>query len=257
MDLSDTFAILEEKLDCRLVYHDVRYRFFHTHTVKCQRKYLNLHFRNQDLCPESEVASCVKHCVVKLRNELLLYRPAVRVWRCRKGYVEIVAPVFRHDMLVGVLFAGIWQRPLPKDTLRKIIKLLPVIAEGLTAQMEAAVNAMADKKNFRSEVLAYLEKHYAEKITLHKLAHHLALSPSRICHLISEHFGKPLTKVLLELRLEKACTLLVENDLPIAETARLCGFNSVNYFGAAFRKKFNVSPKKYSLQTNKNRRRTL
>lgn len=257
MDLSDTFAILEEKFNCRLVYHDVRYRFFHTKVVKCQRKYLNLHLRNQDFCPGNEIASCVKHCVVKLRNELIMHRPRVRLWRCRKGYVEIVSPVFRNDVLTGVLFAGIWRRPLPKKDLISLTKLLPLLAEGITAEMEHAAAGECHKAGFRGDVMSFLEKYYQEKITLQKLAHHLALSPSRTCHLVREYFGRPLTEVLLDLRLEKACLLLAESNLQITEIARLCGFNSVNYFGAAFRKKFDVSPKKYSLQVNKKYRDIL
>ena len=51
----------------------------------------------------------------------------------------------------------------------------------------------------------YIDTHYQENITLQDLAHWLALSPSRICHRVTEHFGKPFTRLLLDLRLEKSC----------------------------------------------------
>ena len=90
-----------------------------------------------------------------------------------------------------------------------------------------------------------MEEHYAENITLHELAHDLSLSASRTCHLVKEQFGKPFSALLLDLRLEKACSLLSSKQLSVYETARRCGFAGVNYFSAAFRKKYNISPKVY------------
>ena len=94
-------------------------------------------------------------------------------------------------------------------------------------------------------VLQYIYEHYSEKITLHDLARKLALSPSRTCHLVTEHFGKPFTALLLDLRLEKACRFLTEQGVSVNDTAGLCAFGSVTYFSAMFRKKFNISPKAY------------
>ena len=245
MDITEQIVLLEKTLDCRLVFHDVRYRFFSGKKIICQRKYLNLHWRNPDCCPLDEVASCVKHCVVKLRNKLILEKPACRIWRCRKGYVQLAAPVFRGNTLCSVLFAGLWQRPLDKEKIRKISKLLPVIAAGLTEQMENFLETEKECGGFRHDVLNFMEQHYSENITLHDLAHKLSLSSSRTCHLVSGYFGKPFSALLLDLRLEKACSFLNGKFLSVNETARRCGFSSVNYFSAAFRKKYNISPKVY------------
>ena len=232
-------------LDCRLVFHDVQYRFFSGKKIICQRKYLNLHWRNPDYCPLQEVASCVKHCVVKLRNELILKKPSCRIWRCRKGYILLAAPVFRNNTLCSILFAGVWQRPLDKEKIRKLTSILPIVATGLTGQMENFLQTQKDLCGFRYEVLNFMEQHYSENISLHDLAHKLALSSSRTCHLVTEHFGKSFSVLLLELRLEKACHFLRGKYLSVNETARLCGFSSLNYFSAAFRKKYNISPKNY------------
>ena len=245
MDISRQIEIFEETLGVHLVYHDVRYQFFSRRKIKCSRQYINLHYRHPEYCPISEVASCVKHCVVKLRNTLIGERCACRIWRCRKGYVQLVAPVFRNDILCGVLFAGLWQLPLDKEKIRNTAAVLPVIAEGLTCQMEKFLANQAGNGGFARIVADFLEQHYKEKITLHDLARKLSLSPSRTCHLVTEHFGKPFTALLLDLRLEKASRFLTEQQLSVNECARLCAFGSVNYFSASFRKKFNISPKVY------------
>ena len=245
MDISLQLEILEKMLGIQLVYHDVHYRYFSSRKIACQRQYLNLHYRHPEHCPIKEVASCVKHCVVKLRNKLLLEHPASLLWRCRKGYVQVVAPVFRDGVLTGVLFAGLWQRPLDKDAIRRIVAVLPVIADGLTARMEDFLAEQKENGGFAVQVMDFLEEHYQENITLQDLAHRLALSPSRTCHRVTEYFGKPFTRLLLELRLEKSCRFLRERHLSVNETARLCAFGSVNYFSSAFRQKFGISPKVY------------
>ena len=245
MDFTEKFELLEKRLNCRLVYHDVQYRYFHTGIARCRRKYLNLHYRNPDYCQLSEAASCIKHCVVKLRRTLQQERCQVRLWRCRRGYVQIAAPVFAGEMLAGILFAGIWTRPLPRKELRELLLLLPVMARGITAQMEELAGQGKNVSILRKNVLDFLEQHYSEDITLGMAAKHLSLSPSRTCHLISDEFKKPFRKILLEFRLEKAAALLRQEQTRVNEAARLCGFKSVNYFSAAFRKYFGVPPKNW------------
>lgn len=245
MDISKQIEIFEKILGVHLVYHDVRYQFFSRNRIKCRRQYINLHYRHGEYCPIGEVASCVKHCVVKLRNTLIAERPVCRLWHCRKGYVQAVAPVFRNDILCGVLFAGLWQRPLDRVKIRQTAAVLPVIAAGLTEQMENFLTGQSKDNSFEKTVSDFLEQHYNEKITLHDLARKLALSPSRICHLVTEHFGKPFTALLMDFRLEKACRFLTGQYLSVNEIAGLCAFSSVNYFSASFRKKFGISPKIY------------
>ena len=245
MDITEQIELLEKMLDCRLVIHDVRYKFFSAKNISCRRKYRNLHYRNPDCCPVDEIASCVKHCVVKLRNVLIMEKTACRIWRCRKGYVQLAAPVFRSNTLCCILFAGMWQLPLDKEKIRRIAKILPIAAAGLTVRMEDFLAAQSDRGGIKHKILNFMEEHYAENITLHELAHDLSLSASRTCHLVKEQFGKPFSALLLDLRLEKACSLLSSKQLSVYETARRCGFAGVNYFSAAFRKKYNISPKVY------------
>ena len=50
---------------------------------------------------------------------------------------------------------------------------------------------------------------------------------------------------LLDCRLERACRLLREGELPITEIGLRCGFSSASYFGLQFRKKLGCSPLAY------------
>ncbi|MEH2068697.1 MAG: AraC family transcriptional regulator [Nostoc sp.] len=61
-------------------------------------------------------------------------------------------------------------------------------------------------------------------------------------------FGKPLFAYLHDYRLEQARQLLETRDMRVSEVAQKIGFASRNHFAAAFRKKFGVNPKEYSMQ---------
>ena len=247
MDITPILEMLERRFSCRLVYHDVRYLFFQG-AIGCERRYRNLHFRHPDLCPLNEVARCVQHCAVRLRRRIRRDRPEVLFWRCRHGYFQVVAPVFRDDLLTGVLFAGLWKRPLPKALIREIAAVLPVLAEGLTARMEEALTAAPRRVTLRARVLAMLGEEYAKPLTVRHLAHFLSLSPSRASHVVKEEFGKSFSQLLRSIRLEKAGRRLIAEPLRVSEAARLCGFSSVNYFSEAFQKEFGVSPRVWQKQ---------
>jgi AraC-like DNA-binding protein len=56
---------------------------------------------------------------------------------------------------------------------------------------------------------------------------------------------------LHDYRLEKACQLLIEDRMNIAEVSYAVGFANRGYFAAAFRKKFGINPSDYQAQWRK------
>ncbi|MNY44832.1 HTH-type transcriptional regulator CdhR [compost metagenome] len=53
--------------------------------------------------------------------------------------------------------------------------------------------------------------------------------------------------LILNIRLEKACALLRNPDLTVAEIADQTGFTSQSYFSTVFKTRFGVSPKDWRL----------
>lgn len=251
MDINPILKSLENRLACRLVYHDVCYIFFHTQAVQCNRCYCNLLLRNPDFCGKQEDDKCVQHCAVKLRQLIRLKRPSLLYWRCHNHYLQLVAPIFRGDTLTGLLFAGVWQRPLPKKHIREIATLLPVLAEGLTARMESALDNAPRRVTLRSHILDILDKNYAKPLTIKYIAQQLSLSPSRASHVVKDEFRLSFSQLLRDIRLEKASSLLLASPIRVNEVGQLCGFGSVNYFSAAFYKKYGMTPRQWQQRQKK------
>lgn len=94
-------------------------------------------------------------------------------------------------------------------------------------------------------VLAYIESHLAEDISLNDLA---SLSGNSVYH-FSRGFrratGLPPYRYVVECRIERAKVLLQESLLPLADVTHQCGFNSQRQFGTMFTKLVGISPGRF------------
>lgn len=93
--------------------------------------------------------------------------------------------------------------------------------------------------------LAYIEKHYAEAISLDDLAGSGNVSKSECLRCFRVSMQTTPYKYLVEYRLSKAAILLQETDKPVGEIASCTGFHQASYFGKCFREKTGFSPRDY------------
>jgi len=98
-----------------------------------------------------------------------------------------------------------------------------------------------------TQAIEYLTDNYQKKISLSDLASETHYSPYHFLRLFKQHTGKTPFEYLLDLKIEKAKTLLKKTDYSIAETSYLSGFSSTSYFSQTFKKKTGLSPSQYRL----------
>lgn len=94
------------------------------------------------------------------------------------------------------------------------------------------------------EVINYLTKHYAERITLEDLSEKMQLSYSYLGSIFKKVTGKPIIEYLIHIRLYKAKELLRDGH-SVSDVAYMTGFNDVFYFSKVFKKYENISPSQY------------
>ncbi|WP_121969933.1 AraC family transcriptional regulator [Leptolyngbya sp. BC1307] len=83
--------------------------------------------------------------------------------------------------------------------------------------------------------------------SLNGLARQVGLNEFTLKQGFRHLFGTTVFGCLHHYRMERAKTLLADGHLNVTEVARDVGFTSRGHFAAAFRKKFGVNPKTYSL----------
>lgn len=96
-----------------------------------------------------------------------------------------------------------------------------------------------------SQTISYLQKHFAEPISLRTLASMASLSPYYFTRLFTKETGQTPHQYLLTVRINTARFLLKSSALSIKEIGFTCGFTSESSFSAAFRKKTGQTPGEY------------
>lgn len=95
------------------------------------------------------------------------------------------------------------------------------------------------------EALRCLESGYGQNISIQSIADDLGLDRSYLHRIFKSATGFSLQEYLLDLRIRKACDLLLRTDLPVSVIARSVSYEDTLYFSRLFKKKKGLSPSQY------------
>lgn len=74
----------------------------------------------------------------------------------------------------------------------------------------------------------------------------MAMSQSTLYRKLKALTGKSTNNFIKDLRLDRAATLLAQNEISVSEIANMVGFDDPAYFSKSFKQKFDFSPSEYS-----------
>lgn len=91
----------------------------------------------------------------------------------------------------------------------------------------------------------YIEQHFHENFSLNELAERFHFSPQYIARRFKEKYNMTIISYQMELRMEKAKSLLEYTDLPVVKISEMIGYQDESYFSKVFRKQHGLPPLKY------------
>ena len=94
-------------------------------------------------------------------------------------------------------------------------------------------------------VQAYVEEHPEEQLTIAAVAKVAAMRSSSFGRYFSQRVGVPFGLWLTRSRVERACQLLRQSDIPVRRVGKLVGFGGERTFRRAFRLHVGCSPSQY------------
>jgi two-component system response regulator YesN len=101
------------------------------------------------------------------------------------------------------------------------------------------------------KVNLYIESQFAEPITLQMIADHVYLNTNYFCKVYKDVTGKTFNEYVTEVRLQKACELLDNNQgLQVAIVSELAGFGNKQNMIRAFKKNLGMTPSDYRTMAN-------
>ncbi len=96
-----------------------------------------------------------------------------------------------------------------------------------------------------NKVLAYIDLHYADNLTLESMCSVSDISPQHLCRLFRRKLNIRPMEYIAKKRIQEAKALLLNSPRNIAEISRIVGYNNCNYFCITFKKYEGVSPTEY------------
>jgi AraC-like DNA-binding protein len=94
-------------------------------------------------------------------------------------------------------------------------------------------------------VYEYVQKNFAEKITLEEVSSVASMTSISFNRFIKKRTGKTFVNYVNDIRVGYAARWLVEKDLSISEVAFKCGFNNIANFNRNFKTIKNCTPSQY------------
>lgn len=138
----------------------------------------------------------------------------------------------------------------PSGRLVHFIEVLTLLAEDQHHRLLCAPRAELDaiRANDRPRIdrtLEYIHKHYESAISMEALADLAALSVSGLHRLFKRHTRLTVSEYIAQLRIGKACSLLVSTDKPIAHVAEEVGYGNMSHFNRQFLTIKKMTPREF------------
>lgn len=168
----------------------------------------------------------------------------------RPNYGNLLKLKNEEQQLIRSLFEALWREydsgEYGSDLLR----------ESLLSQLLVAVNRMAeqDSEHFEAStrssrmvatVIAYVNEHYGESLSLDLLAEQCYVSKYHLSHEFNRQVGTSVHRYILKKRLLNARQLMRQGESPSRVYSR-CGFGDYAGFYRAFRAEYGVGPREYA-----------
>lgn len=134
----------------------------------------------------------------------------------------------------------------------QFLQILVVLAESDECDALASRGFATDTTVFGQEqmdrVIQFLNRELGQTVRLSEAARIIHLSEGAFSRFFRAHAGKTFPQFVNEMRIGRACTLLMEDGMNITEIAYACGFTNLSNFNRQFLRLKKVSPREFRLQ---------
>lgn len=136
------------------------------------------------------------------------------------------------------------------ETLSGLYTILRFLHEHMVFR-EIARNSQSPNATALMDMAAYIQQHFAEKMTLQDIAGAGAMCQSKCCSLFQKMLQQSPISYLQNYRIQRSFSLLSSSRMSITEIAGICGFNGASYFIEVFRRNTGMTPREFQRRFGK------
>ncbi len=102
------------------------------------------------------------------------------------------------------------------------------------------------------KITDYINSNYAQKLTLKSIAEECFYNPSYLSRIFRQYTGQTLTSFVRNIKIKRACELLISTTTPIEKISEDLGYNTPKQFYDNFKKQTGTTPSQYRSKSSEN-----
>lgn len=145
-------------------------------------------------------------------------------------------------------------KPLNVDDLKDLLARLSIFLSKTQKEIpeeQSIPNGISPQKTFEL-IKEYMRLNYQRQIDLQILAKQFNYSPAYIIKLFKKYENTTPNRYLIQLRINAACQLLINETIPIAQVGERVGYHDLPYFSKLFKQHKELGPAAYRAMYSKN-----
>ena len=141
---------------------------------------------------------------------------------------------------------GYCVKPFSREELMHVVDKACDILDARSRPPEKAATPAAPTRNKAvNAMLAYMDEHYMEDISMQTLADLCHMNLNYAGQLFRQTMNQTLNSYLTDLRIRHAIDLLTTTDLHVSQVAAMVGYHDYFYFARVFKKTTQMTPSSY------------
>ena len=127
-----------------------------------------------------------------------------------------------------------------RETIDRVLSLIQQRAQEGDTPSDNAMDVNSDP--LIRDVQSLIQQHYREAIGLEWVAQQMYLSPGYLSGVFKRRTNQTITQYITLCRMRRACHLLTQTNIRVAQIGQEVGYPNSSYFGFLFRRIFGVTP---------------
>jgi len=163
---------------------------------------------------------------LSIDNPIFSFDEDKKLWNCMNSIITSSKMTLNKDLLL----------------ISKLYKFLYLLCE---IYPNNEINNTQNQQKYIEDALMFIEQNYSDNITINEISKYISIDRSYLHRLFKKYINKSPQKFLLDLRMEKASSLLENSTLRISDIARSVGYKDALLFSKTFKKLKNCTPTEY------------